>query len=293
MTSLSSEALHAANRRGVLAVTAGMACFVANDTIVKYVSESMPSSQLIFLRGVMASVLVLALAQATGAARRIGDLMDGRVVLRAIVDALGTIVYLVALFHIPLADASAINNATPLVVAVLAVAVFRERVSAWRWLAICVGFAGVLLVVQPTGTAFNAFSLLCLGGTVLQALRDFATRMIRADIPSLLVTLSTAVSVTLFAGAWGLFEPWRHAEPWQLGALAAAGVFLSGGYYFFIVAMRQGELTLVAPFRYSGLLYAVLLGYAIWGEVPGPLAWLGIVLIVGSGLYLMSDRRKP
>ena len=291
MTLDAAKALHAANRRGVLAISAGMAAFVANDTLVKYVSESLPASQLILLRGVMASALLLVVAHAMGATRRLADLFDQRVMARAGLDALGTVTYLVSLFHIPLANAIAINMATPLVVTVLAVFAYREQVNAARWLAIAVGCAGVLLVVQPRGAGFSAYALLCLVGTLFQATRDFATRWIDRTIPSVLITLSTAIVVTLFAAVWSVFEEWKPVQPVQLGLLAAASVFLSAGYFMVTVAMRAGEMSVIAPFRYSGLVFAVVLGYAVWGSIPNAWAWSGIVLLLAAGLWLMRGPR--
>jgi drug/metabolite transporter (DMT)-like permease len=291
MTTDAAQALHADNRRGILAISLGMASFVANDTIVKYVSQGLPASQLIVLRGVMACVLLFVIAHAMGATRRLADLLDRRVMIRAGLDSLGTITYLVSLFHIPLANATAINMATPLVVTVLAVLAFREQVQAARWLAIGVGFTGVLLVVQPRGAEFSGYALLCLVGTLFQAARDFATRTIARAIPSVLVTLSTAVAVTLFAAVWSVFQAWVPVRPAQVGLLAAASVFLSGGYFLVTVAMRAGEMSLIAPFRYTGLVFAVALGYAVWGHVPDAWSWSGIALLLGAGLWLMRAPR--
>jgi drug/metabolite transporter (DMT)-like permease len=291
MTTDAAQALHADNRRGVLAISLGMASFVANDTIVKYVSQGLPASQLIVLRGLMACGLLLTIAHATGATRRLADLLDRRVMIRAALDSAGTITYLVSLFHIPLANATAINMATPLVVTVLAVLAFREHVGATRWIAIAVGFTGVLLVVQPRGEEFSGYAVLCLVGTLFQATRDFATRLIDRTIPSLLVTLSTAIAVTLFAGVWSVFQEWQPLRPAQVGLLGAASVFLSGGYFLVTVAMRAGEMSLIAPFRYTGLVFAVALGYAVWGHVPDAWAWAGIALLLVAGLWLVRAPR--
>jgi len=291
MSADAAQTLHSDNRRGILAISAGMAAFVANDTLVKYVGESLPAAQLILLRGLMASALLFAIAHGTGATRRLADLLDSRVMTRAGLDALGTVTYLISLFHIPLANATAINMATPLVVTVLAVVAFREQVNAGRWLAIAVGCMGVLLVVQPRGAAFDAYALLCLVGTLFQASRDFATRMIDRTIPSVLITLSTAIAVTLFAAVWSVFQQWQPILPAQVGLLAAASVFLSAGYFLVTVAMRAGEMSVVAPFRYSGLVFALVLGYAVWGYVPNGWAWTGIALLIAAGLWLVRAPR--
>ena len=281
-----------ANRRGIVLMSAAMAFFVVNDALVKFVSQSLPTAQLIFLRGVMASVLVFAVARHLGATARIVDAARRPVVVRALVDAVASLVYLVSLFHLPIANATAINLASPLFITLLAVMLLGERVDAGRWLSILVGFAGVLLVIQPRGEGFNAYALLCLVATVLHASRDLLTRRIPAGIPSILITLATAIAVTVLAGAVSLVEGWRAFDARQLGLLALASGFLAGGYYCIISCMRAGELSLIAPFRYTGLLVALLLGWAVWGDVPNLLAWVGIALLVGAGLALLRGERR-
>lgn len=294
MTAPAPDAQRAANRRGVLALTAAMACFVANDALVKFVSQSLPGTQLIVVRGLFAIGLLLGLCHALGATRRLQTLLDRRVLLRAAFDACATMAYLTSLFHLPLANATAINMATPLVLTLFAALALRERVGPRRWLALAAGFAGVLLVVQPRAGGLNVYALLCLGGTLLHASRDLVTRGIDRAIPSLLVTLSTALAVTLLAGLGGLVAGgWRPVTGPQLALLAAASVFLSGGYFLLTVAMRTGEMSLVAPFRYTGLLVAVTVGFLVWGDVPNALAWSGIALLVGAGLVVLHGERRP
>ncbi len=266
---------HAANRRGVIAMAAGMGSFVINDSLVKYVSESLPGTQLIFIRGIFASLFVLALVQASGQLAQARLLADRKVVLRAVLDALATMTYLTSLFHLPIGNATAINMATPLVITVFAVVAFHERVGARRWVAIATGFLGVLLIVQPSAAGFNAYALLCLAGTLLHA-------------------LSTAITVSLLSGGMGLVAAdWQPVSPRQYALLALASVFLSGGYYLLTVAMRNGEMSLVAPFRYVGLLFAILLGFVVWGDVPNLLAWAGIALLVGAGLAVLHGEGRP
>ncbi len=268
-----------------------MAGFVVNDAIVKHVSEGMPSAQLIFLRGVLASLLVLGMACALGVRRQLRHVLQPRVASRAAVDACATVMYLLSLFHLPLGNATAINLAAPLFMVVFAVWFLKERPGTARWLAVAVGFAGVLCVVQPRSDGFNAWALLCLAGTLFHATRDLLTRRIDPAIPSIVVTLSTAVAVTLLSGAMSLAQGWQPFAPVQLAWLAAASVFLVAGYFLIIQCMRQGEVSLTAPFRYSALLFAVVLGYGVWGDVPNAWAWCGIALLVGSGLYVVHDQR--
>lgn len=291
MTSLSTGALRAANRRGILAMCGAMASFVINDSMVKVVSESLPAAQLIFVRGAFATLLLLAVVAALGAARHIPRLANRRLLLRASLDAVATMTYLTSLFHLPIGEATAINMATPLFITAFAVLAFKEQVGAGRWLAIATGFTGVLLVVQPSGAAFNAYALLCLGGTILHAGRDLATRYVDEAIPSILITLSSAIGVTLLSGTLTLLQGWKPVNGQQFALLAGASVFLSSGYFLLIMSLRRGEMSLIAPFRYVGLLFALVLGYLLWGDVPNALAWCGIALLVAAGLYVLHGER--
>jgi drug/metabolite transporter (DMT)-like permease len=280
-------ALQLANRRGIEWMTLSMACFIVNDTLVKLVSQSLPTGQLIFLRGAMASLFVLAIMRATGVPIVPTQLVRGVVPLRSAIDALATLAYLGSLFHLPIANATAINMATPLVITLLAAVWLRERITPAHALAVALGFVGVLLVIQPRIDGLNSWAWLCLLGTLLHAVRDFVTRRVPREVPSIAVTLATAIAVTLAAGLLSLLQGWRPLGATQFVMLAAAAVFLSGGYQSLIRAMRTGQSAVSAPFRYSGLLMAVALGWLVWGELPNAIAWCGIALVVAAGLYLM------
>lgn len=284
----------AANRRGIIAMSLGMVSFVANDALIKLVSASLPSGQLIFIRGLFAIALLLALCTAMGVWRSGNGwraLGQRAVLVRAGFDALATIAYLTSLFHLPLGNATAINMATPLVITLMAVLWLGERVGPARWVAIGAGFVGVLMIVQPSAEGFNAYAWLCLAGTLLHAARDLVTRRIASSTPSLLITLSTALAVTLLAAAISMARGWVAVGFTQLALLAVASVFLSTGYYLLIVAMRAGEISVIAPFRYVGLLFALVLGWLVWRELPNALAWAGIALLVGAGLYVLHEQR--
>lgn len=282
----------AVNRRGILCMVGAMTSFVMNDALVKFASQSMPGAQLIFVRGVMALLMVLAVTHAMGLSSRIPEVRRGWPAGRALVDAIATMLYLSSLFYLPIGNATAINLATPLMMAVFAALCMSERVRGARWLAILAGFAGVLLVIQPSASGFNGYALLCLLGTLFHAARDLMTRRIDPGIPSILITLATAVAVVVLSGGLSLIQGWKPFGLFELSLLALASVFLFGGYYLIISSMRQGEMTLVAPFRYSGLLVALVIGYIVWGEVPNALAWSGIALLIGSGLFVLHSENR-
>jgi len=279
------------NARAIVTMVGAMTCFVCNDALVKHVSASLPSAQLIFLRGVFASALVLLVAWRLGVLHRLSALLNPRVALRGAIDACATMLYLLSLFHLPIANATAINLAAPLFMTVFAVLFLGERAGAGRWSAVVLGFIGVLSIVQPSGNGFNAWSLLCLLGTLFHATRDLMTRSIDGGIPSIIITLATALAVTLLSGGLTLAADWQPVAPRELGLLAVAAGFLASGYFLLVQCMRAGDVSLTAPFRYCAVLVAVTLGYLVWGEVPNGWAWLGIALLVGSGLYMLHGER--
>ena len=281
-----------ANRIGILAMIGAMACFIVNDSLVKYASQTMPATELIFVRGVMATLLVLAVAHATGATRKIREIARGWVVVRAVVDALATMLFLASLFHLPLANATAINMASPLIITVLAAMFLGERLGSSRWIAIVVGFSGVLFIIQPRTDGFDGYALVCLLSTVLLSLRDLVTRRVHAAVPSILITLSNTIAVTAFAALLSMFETWRAFSAYELGYLAVVAVFLAAAYYLLVVSTRHGDLSLIAPFRYTALLFATVAGFVVWGDTPNALAWGGIGLVVGSGIYVLRVSRR-
>ncbi len=278
-------------------MSAGMVCFVLNDTLVKFVSDDLPASQLIFLRGVLAVLGLLLLVYATDRRQfsRAGllHMVDKWVVLRSMLDGVASLVYLSALFHMPLGNATAINMSTPLLIALLSGLLMGVHVSARNWLIIGLGFVGVLMVVQPQADGFNAWAWAALAGTVLHALRDLSVRFIAPEVPSMVITVGTALAATVLSGVWSVFTPWQAVSATHWGMMAAAAVFLSCGYFFLIKATRMADMSVVAPFRYIGLLTAVLAGYVIWGDMPNPLAWCGMLLLVSAGILMLRLHRQP
>jgi drug/metabolite transporter (DMT)-like permease len=271
----------------------GMAGFTMNDTITKVVSSEMNFGQVMLVRGLLAIVLIAALAWHQGALRPLRTLLVKPVALRVIGEVGGTVSFLAAIVHLPLANTVAILQALPLAVTLGAALIFREPVGWRRWLAITAGFVGVLIVVRPGAEGFDQFSLFALVSVIFCALRDLATRRIPAPIPSLFITLLTTVTVTI-AGA-AILVPlggWTPPSGRALGLLALAAVLLLIGYQYVIMALRSGDISAVAPFRYSALVWAMLLGYLVFGDVPDAMMVTGASIIVLSGLYAFYRERK-
>jgi drug/metabolite transporter (DMT)-like permease len=269
-----------------------MAVFTMNDSITKAVSSQMNFGQVMLVRGLFAIVLIAAFAWYQGALRPLRTLMMKPVALRVCGEIGGTISFMGALAHLPLANTSAIFQALPLAITLGAALIFHEPVGWRRWSAITAGFIGVLIIVRPGLAGFNQFSLLALVSVGFCALRDLATRRIPAKIPSLFITLLTTVTVTTAGGL--IIVPlggWTPPSSRSLGLLALAAVLLLIGYHCIISALRTGDISAVAPFRYSALLWAMMLGYVVFGDVPDAMMVLGASIIVLSGLYAFYRER--
>src|SRR3954451_13048078 len=273
-------------------MASAMAAFTINDAITKAVSAEMNFGQVMLVRGLFAIVLIATLALHQRALRPLRTLMTTAVVLRVAGEIGGTILFLAAIVNLPLANTTAILQVLPLAITLGAALTFGEPVGWRRWLAIAAGFIGVLIIVRPGIAGFNQFSLLALISVAFCALRDLATKQIPVQIPSVFITLLMTVTVTT-AGALILFPlgGWTPPSGRALGQLALAAVLVLIGYQCMIVALRSGDISAVAPFRYSALLWAMLLGYLMFGDKPDGMMLLGASIIVSSGLYAFYRER--
>ncbi len=278
-------------RRGVASMVLSMLLFIVNDSLIKVASESLPTGQIIVIRGVIASAIVLAIILATGAARHLPRVTNRIAVWRGLLDMIGSLLYLLALFHMPIGNATAVNMTSPLVLTAAAALFLKESVGWRRWSAVFAGFCGVLMVVQPRPDGFNYWALMAVAGVGFVVARDLITRRLGPEIPSLVIVLSASVIVTLGALVFSLFEGWQPVAWTEIALLTIAAAFIIGGYYLIVDAMRHGTLSIVGPFRYTALVWALLSGFLIWGDVPNLLSFLGILVIVGSGLYVLHRER--
>jgi drug/metabolite transporter (DMT)-like permease len=270
-----------------------MAAFTMNDAITKAVSAEINFGQVMLVRGVFASVLIAALTSYQQAVRPLRTLLVESVALRVIGEVGGAISFLAAITHMPLANAAAIFQALPLAITLGAALVFGEPVGWRRWLAIAAGFIGVLIIVRPGVEGFSQFSLFALISVAFCTVRDLATKRIPSEIPSMFVTLLTTITVTL-AGLAMLFPlgGWTPPSGQSVGLLALAAVLVLVGYQCVIMAMRAGDISAVAPFRYTALVWAMLLGYFVFGDAPDAMMMTGASVIVMSGLYAFYRERQ-
>jgi len=280
------------NLRGSLLMAVAMAAFTMNDAITKAVSAEINFGQVMLVRGVFAIVLIAALTWHQRAIRPLRTLMVKSVALRVMGEVGGSISFLAAITHMPLANAAAIFQALPLAITLGAALFFAEPVGWRRWMAIAAGFIGVLIIVRPGVEGFSQFSLFALISVAFCTVRDLATKRIPSEIPSMFITLLTTITVTL-AGA-AMLVPlggWTPPSNHSVGLLALAAVLVLVGYQCVIMAMRVGDISAVAPFRYTALVWAMLLGYFVFSDVPDAMMIAGAAVIVSSGLYAFYRER--
>jgi drug/metabolite transporter (DMT)-like permease len=283
--------LSAANRRGIIAMLASMTFFVFGDTVLKLAASTFPPGQIMAVRGVFAVSITLGFI---AAARQLGALhraLSRLVVLRAVLEAAVAFLFITSLAVLPLANLTAIVQSTPILLTLIAVVLGIEQVGWRRWSAILCGFAGILLIVKPSPAEFDVYALIACATAVLIAVRDFVTRSIGAHVPSSVITFATTLAVAVAGFLMAFVEDWQPVGASDAGLLFAAAILVTLGNATIVMAYRDTDVSVVSPFRYSNVPFAILLGFLVFGELPDVVSFAGIFLIIGSGIYTIHRER--
>lgn len=276
------------NLRGALFMMVSMAAFTLNDTAMKAVTQTLPLFQSIAMRGLLAAAGLALIGWATGGLRlRLGRGDAWVVAIRSGAEIAATALFLGALMHMPLANISAILQSLPLAVTLAAALVFGERVGWRRLTAIAVGFVGVLIVIRPGPDGFDHWSVMALGSVLCVVVRDLSTRKLSSKVPSVTVAIWAALAVAAMGIAVSLPGGWVMPSPHEGALILGAGGALVLGYLFAVMVMRTGDIAVVAPFRYTSLLWALLLGWLVFGTLPDALTLAGAALIVVTGIFTL------
>ena len=277
------------NARGAMLMMASMAAFTFNDLCVKAIGTDVPLSQLLLLRGILATALIYLLARSLNALVWPAQAKDRwLIVLRSLAEVSAAYFFLTALLHMPFANVTALLQTLPLTVTLAAALIFKEAVGWRRMLAIVIGFCGMLLIVQPGTDGFSAYSIYVLAAVVCVTTRDLAARRLSAQVPSLTVTLIGSSFVMLAGGgASAVSGEWAALNAAQSALLVASALFVIGGYVFSVMVMRVGEVGFVAPFRYTAMVWALILGWLFFGEWPDALTFLGAGIIAVTGIFTL------
>lgn len=280
------------NTRAAVLMMASMAAFTLNDTCVKLTDNALPLFQLVTLRGILASILIFSVARSLGALRFNLSRHDWALIaLRGASEAGATYFFLTALLNLPLANVTAVLQGLPLTVTLGAAVFFGERVGWQRIIAILIGFTGMLLIVRPGTDGFSIYSLYALGAVGCVTLRDLVTRRMSSDVPSMTVTLISSLSVLAFAAIGSTGVEWAPVDLRLALLLCGSACFIIGGYLFSIMVMRAGDVSFTAPFRYTGLVWALVLGWLVFGDWPDTMTLIGAAVVVASGLFALYRER--
>ena len=282
------------NMRGSLFMILSMAGFAVEDAFIKAAARQMPVGQVLIVMALVGMAAFAALARRAGDPPLPRGVLSRTMALRSGFELAGRLLYALAIALTPISTASAILQATPLVVVLGAALVFGERVSPGRWAVIALGFAGVLVILRPGLDGFDMLSLLAIGGMLGFAGRDLATRA----APPALSNAQLGVAGFAVLGVSGLVilsVTGGATLPSASGAGLLAGACGFGilGYGALTVAMRTGEVSAVTPFRYTRLLFAMVLGIGVFGERPDGATLIGAAMIVGCGVLILGRRRSP
>lgn len=279
------------NLRGIILMVAAMAMFAVEDMFLKLAADGLPVGMVIFVAGAFGAPVFMVMARAQGQRTLVRAALHRAVMARNFGEMVGTFAYINALAVVDLSTVSAVLQALPLAVTLGAALFMGETVRWRRWLAIAVGLTGVMVVIRPGFDGFQPPALWVLVTVLALALRDLATRAIPPECSSAQVSAWGLMSVALLGVLMMLHGGVVTPDPTQVASLVGAVVVGTIGYWLVVTAARTGEVSVVAPFRYSRLIFALVIGMVIFGEHPDVTTLTGSALIIGSGLYTFARER--
>jgi len=281
------------NAKGVALMIGSMAAFAIGDTMIKFASQSISPAQGILLLAVFGAAMFAFLAIASRTALWTPDFWSRPIMLRNVVEALTSICFFSALAAAPLSLVVSIMQAVPLMVTIGAAVLLSEHVGPRRWIAIGIGLIGVLVMLRPWSEGIQPGALWAVGAAIGLATRDVAARFVPAKVATLQLalwgTLSLVPAALILMPLSGP-HPTISFDITFLMLIAAAAT--AAGYYAVTAAMRIGEVSLVAPFRYTRLLFALALAVMFLGERPDALTLFGAIIVIGSGLFVLLRERS-
>jgi len=282
------------NLRGAVLMVLAMLGFAIEDSFIKMMGTAIPIGQILFLLGAGGAVIFGIVVRMQGKPLFERAMLAPAVLMRSLGEIVGTVFFITAIVYTPLSSASAILQATPLVVTLGAALFLGENVGWRRWSAIGVGFIGVLMIIRPGLEGFTPLSLFAVVGVLGLATRDIATRRAPATLSSMQLSF-LGFLVIVPSGAGYLLATGEAFAPMDLRlSLLMLACLLFGvvAYYGIVSAMRIGEVSFISPFRYSRLIFALIIGVGLFNERPDIMTLLGSIVIVASGIYTVLRERK-
>ncbi len=276
------------NLRGIAFMLAGAGTFVLNDSFMKIALADLPPYEVLVLRGLSGTLCALVLLAIMGDVSKLFSAFSCWVFLRGILEVGAILTYILALSHATVGDVTAIFQITPLLVILGMVFIHREQSVPARLILVGLGFAGAMFVAQPGSGATSPYLMFAFVTALFAALRDLAGRRVTTAVPALAATFITIVMVMSASGLVGLgTEQWLMPSPKHIILMAGAGLFMMLGHMFTFLAYRNASAQAVAPFYYAFMIWAVVLGFLIFRDIPNTLSIIGMTLILLSGLGIV------
>ena len=280
------------NIRGALFMVCSMICFAVNDAVIKSLGGVLPIFQTLVVRGGFVVVVLAFMVMRSG--WRVQELQrrDKMILFLRVVAEIGAAFFIVtALFNMELANMTAILQILPLTIPLAAFMFLGEPLGWRRLLAIFIGFLGMLFIVKPGSDGFNVYSLFCLAAVICVTIRDLTARSLGAKLSSQEMSLFAAIGVFCAASVATMLEPWVAISLTSWAALCGSSLTIVLGYLVSVYAIRTGDVSFTAQFRYIGLIAALILGYVCFGEWPDLLALMGAAIITGTGAFTLYRQR--
>ena len=271
-----------------------MAFFAIEDSLIKFVTSTIPIGQILIMFGLGGALIFLLVAHFKNEKIMLRDMLLLPMYVRALFEIIGRLFYVLAISLIPLSTATVIIQATPIVVVAGAAIIFGEKVGWRRWTAILLGLFGVIVIIQPTAESFSFLSILALIGMIGFAGRDLASRAAPENLSVFILGLHGFIALA-FSGL--IYTIWDDAnfvmiDIDTIGFMVGAVLFGVAAYSCLMKAMRTGEVSAVTPFRYTRLIFGVSLGVFFFNESLNYSTVLGTILIVISGLFILSRNKR-
>jgi len=278
--------------KGIVCMIAAGALLALNSTIVKFLVVDYPPGQIMVLRGLLIFLIIGALIKRDGGIATLRISHPIGQLARALCLASSTFMMILSVKFLPLGDVFAINHASPLILTAIAAIALHERVGWRRWSAVIAGFIGTLIMLRPTPAAFQVAALLPLAVAFLSAARDAITRRISSGDSST-ATLAITTGVIVLGGvAMSLVTGWAPLRAGDLWLFVLCALFQGSAHFLMIETFRLAEAKVVAPFKYASILWAVLIGYLFWNDIPDGWILTGGSIVVASGLYILHRERQ-
>ena len=276
------------NSKGIFLMIISMASFAVGDTFVKISGAFLSTAQIMFFLIAGGLIIFALIAKFKGE-----NLLDSRafspvLLIRYLAEMIGLVAMIMGLTKIPLSVVGTVTQASPILVAAGAVIFFKEVISWRRWTSIFIGFVGVVLVIQPGGQNLDYAVIWAVVALIAFSIRDLVTRLTPPDIPSSSIATFTMIAAFPFTTAWVFLSGEKFFPPEMDWAVVSSMIILgSFGYLLLITSLRLGELSAIMPFRYSRIVFLLILGFLVFGERPTASMLIGATLILISGVYIM------